>query len=187
MKCLLLLLFLPIFAKSQQQIEVCEDSQTIFLYSTISDQISTFNWYVDGDLQTSDSSSILIDWVGFTIGSHLLSVDALSNNCKSVTIQYGIKLIDCQKSYLYAPNAFSPNGDGLNDIWSPVGLNVIDVDYRIFNRWGDQIFTSNDIKIGWEGKFKGENCLIDLYVYVLTWVVFSGESKKEIGHISLVR
>ena len=66
------------------------------------------------------------------------------------------------------PGAFSPNGDGLNDVWHPVGLKYQKlVEYRIFNRWGQQVFYSNDINKGWDGTFNGVPQDIGVYYYVI--------------------
>ncbi len=54
------------------------------------------------------------------------------------------------------PSAFTPNGDGLNDVFRPVGLTYQHlVEFRIFNRWGQQIFYSNNIEHGWDGTYQG--------------------------------
>ncbi len=90
---------------------------------------------------------------------------------------------------VYVPNAFTPNGDGKNDIFyfSSVSVNE-DFELMIFNRWGELIFTSYDIDEGWNGQYNGKNAQIDTYVWkvryrrdhTLTW-------KEEIGKVSLVR
>jgi len=62
------------------------------------------------------------------------------------------------------PNAFSPNNDGLNDIFKPFHSNVSEYKMYIFNKFGEKVFESNDINIGWDGYFKGK-IIQDSYVY----------------------
>lgn len=69
---------------------------------------------------------------------------------------------------VYMPNAFTPDGDGLNDIFIPVGKGITEFTLQIFNRWGELIFESNDYKKGWDGTFKNEAVPIGAYIYKLT-------------------
>ena len=66
------------------------------------------------------------------------------------------------------PNAFSPNNDGLNDVFRPIGAKFQRlVDFRIYNRWGQQIFYSNSIDKGWDGTFNGVPQDVGEYYYVI--------------------
>jgi len=79
-----------------------------------------------------------------------------------------VVLRPCQ-SLLWVPNVFSPNGDGLNDEFQAKYDPSVSIDFNmlIFNKWGEQIFSTNDINQGWDGTFKGKPCPPDLY----TWVI----------------
>ncbi len=74
---------------------------------------------------------------------------------------------------LYFPNAFSPNGDGVNDEFFPIDFNVSEFHMHIYNRWGQLIFESNNLSERWNGTFKEQLCAIGVYVYSAT---YSGES-----------
>ncbi len=73
------------------------------------------------------------------------------------------------------PNAFSPNGDGLNDIFYAQGIFIqnltgkpaLDYMLRVYNRWGELLFETNDINKGWDGNYKGEAAEIGVYIYDL--------------------
>lgn len=70
---------------------------------------------------------------------------------------------------LYLPNAFTPNNDGLNDIFRPIFTGpATKFDFRIFNRWGQLIFQTNTPNEGWNGMFKGTAQPKDVYVYYIT-------------------
>ena len=93
-----------------------------------------------------------------------------------------------QNLYLYFPSAFSPNGDGVNDIFHPVFYNVSDYHLKIFNRWGELIFETNDPAAGWDGKYKGEDQEVGVYVYYADAKGFSdGVFKSLQGNITLLR
>ena len=64
------------------------------------------------------------------------------------------------------PNAFTPNDDGLNDFFKPFPSTVTDYKMNIFNKYGEKVFESFDISIGWDGYFKGK-IVQDVYVYVI--------------------
>jgi|AntAceMinimDraft_17_1070374.scaffolds.fasta_scaffold16744_1 gliding motility-associated-like protein len=89
----------------------------------------------------------------------------------------------------YAPNAFTPDGDGLNDCFCPegIGINNDFFEMYIYNRWGEIIYETKDIKKPWNGKVKG--CLAQEGVY--SWLIFvediNGNPYKFIGHVTLVR
>jgi len=69
----------------------------------------------------------------------------------------------------YVPNAFTPNEDNQNEFYMPLGFNVSPVEYefRIYDRWGKQLFFTTDFNVGWDGKFNGEYVKQDVYVYMV--------------------
>lgn len=71
---------------------------------------------------------------------------------------------------IWIPNAFTPNGDELNDIFTARTTLDIDISFQmiIFNKWGEQIYSTNDIKKGWDGTYRGQPCQSDLY----TWIIY---------------
>lgn len=88
---------------------------------------------------------------------------------------------------LFIPNSFTPNNDGLNDIFKPVIPFYKAATLEIYNRWGDLILSTNNIEQGWDGKFKGTLSTNDIYVYKLFVEYLDGETKKIQGHISLIK
>jgi len=88
---------------------------------------------------------------------------------------------------LAIPNAFSPNGDGLNDLFIIRTPYVDQFTLRIYNRWGQEVFTTNDINIGWDGTFAGKDQELGSYLFFLDAVGTEGEVIKRSGTITLVR
>lgn len=91
----------------------------------------------------------------------------LSNQCFSLKSKYRVDFKDCSLSW-YMPNSFSPNGDGLNDLFRPAGENIRDIQLRIYNRWGEKIYEGTGKNAGWDGRFKDQLCLPGLYIYTIS-------------------
>lgn len=86
------------------------------------------------------------------------------------------------------PTAFTPNGDGNNDIIYPDGWGIRKLLYfRIYNRWGQLLFESNDIKLGWNGVFNGVPQNMETYVYQVSVETFKDEVLSKSGTIKLIR
>lgn len=84
------------------------------------------------------------------------------------------------------PNAFSPNGDNNNDILFVLG-SIDKLDFNIYNRWGQQVFHSNDRAEGWDGTFMGQACNPGVFAYTVTGVMPDGKKINKKGNITLVR
>ena len=104
-----------------------------------------------------------------------------------ITTSDTIEITNCNP--INIPNAFTPNGDGKNDVFKIISLNeIIDFKLIIYNRWGDLIFESTDINKGWDGAFKGEIVPYGVYVYLLTGIIKdTGEQIKRTGNVTVVR
>jgi gliding motility-associated-like protein len=89
----------------------------------------------------------------------------------------------------FVGNAFTPDGDGINDIFIPVLQGVIPDNYtfEIFNRWGERVFITHDIKQGWDGTFNGKPAVIDSYVYLLRGYYVGNVDFSEKGNVTLLR
>lgn len=88
---------------------------------------------------------------------------------------------------LFIPDAFSPNGDGLNDIFKPSSIGIKEYNFEIFNRWGEMIYKSSGPDDGWDGSFKGNRSPQGAYVYLLNVVDIKGMSHRFNGKIVLIR
>jgi len=87
----------------------------------------------------------------------------------------------------WIPNTFTPDDNGLNDVFMPVAIGVTDFKFYIFDRWGQKIFTSTDTSKGWDGKFNGKLCKQDIYAWKITYT--NDVTKKpeiQSGHITLL-
>lgn len=97
------------------------------------------------------------------------------------------------KGIFYIPNAFTPeNQDGINDVFMPVANEQVEgFDFKIFNRWGTLLYSTNKQGEGWDGKINGNSAQVDVYSYTLTYYYnseFEGTvQKKRVGHFNLLR
>ena len=85
------------------------------------------------------------------------------------------------------PTAFSPNGDGNDDILNVYGIaNATSYDFEVFNRWGQQLFTSKDKTQGWDGNFNGTPAAVGVYAYRYN-IVINGKTYNKKGSFTLLR
>ncbi|MEI7725684.1 MAG: gliding motility-associated C-terminal domain-containing protein [Bacteroidota bacterium] len=109
----------------------------------------------------------------------------LANGCDSV-VTTNLQVEECPLLMWY-PNAFTPNGDGLNDVFRPVGVNITKYKLLIFDRWGALIFEASDINTGWDGYIKGQPAGPGVYTYHTTYesLQFPGEMHRDTGTFML--
>jgi gliding motility-associated-like protein len=88
---------------------------------------------------------------------------------------------------LFHPTAFTPNGDNLNDIFSVFGQYVVDFEMKIFNRWGELLFTTNDLEQGWDGTFRGNHMPEGTYTFIAHIKDRAGRTFKRAGPVLLLR
>lgn len=101
-----------------------------------------------------------------------------------------LKTIEVKPEFtFYIPNTFTPNGDHLNDFFTGKGLEIIEFEMNIYDRWGNKIFQTNDLMNGWDGKANGgsEIAQQDVYVYMVKLRDFEGTEHTYNGHVTLVK
>ena len=92
----------------------------------------------------------------------------------------------------FAPNIFTPNGDGQNDLFKPLGLesNMVSFEMNIFDRWGGVLFKSTDPSIGWDGtptKNISAHAADGVFLYFIKFTTTDGQQKLLKGSITLIR
>jgi gliding motility-associated-like protein len=111
---------------------------------------------------------------------------AIENNLGCVdTIRFSL-FIDEQTS-VYVPNAFSPDGDGVNEEFYPVSSGISEYTIEIFNRWGNLIYKSDAPNKPWNGKYNNQLCKQDVYIYSISYIEKCGLTKKIKGHVTIIR
>lgn len=99
-----------------------------------------------------------------------------------------INILVVKEPSVLMPNAFSPNGDGLNDVFRPKVIGYPFINYlRIYNRWGQEVFVTYNHNIGWNGTFKGKPAETGVYYYIVSVRSLTGEEKIQKGDLTLLR
>ncbi|MEP7169311.1 MAG: gliding motility-associated C-terminal domain-containing protein [Bacteroidota bacterium] len=89
--------------------------------------------------------------------------------------------------FIYVPNSFTPNGDGLNDTFGISGEAIQKFSMRIFNRWGEMIFETSNTNDQWNGTFKGQKVPMGSYVYKIFASGLTGKRVQKEGTVSLIQ
>jgi gliding motility-associated-like protein len=123
----------------------------------------------------SDTGIFYITLVAFT-----------PNNCVDTTVQ-GIRVVPVIS--VYVPNTFTPNGDGENDIFNLKAYGIVDEAFElfIFDRWGTQLYYTNEKSKGWDGSYKNKISQQDTYIYKMICKDVFGEMHEYKGHVNILK
>ena len=88
---------------------------------------------------------------------------------------------------LYVPNAFTPNGDGQNDVFEVYGVGISQVDLTVYNRWGQEIFKASSNRPQWDGMYKGKMQPPGTYSYLVEVWFLGDHVVKQKGSVALIR
>lgn len=119
---------------------------------------------------------VLLIFVGMSINASAQSTDPTAKRYRVTAFKASNTSITSlsniaeatPKSTMYIPSAFTPNGDGINDRFGVKALNLTQFNLKIFNRWGELIFETNDISELWDGTYNGQAITsTDVFVYTV--------------------
>ncbi len=104
----------------------------------------------------------------------------------TVTVEVSERI--CDEPYIFIPNAFTPNNDTKNDVLY-VRSEILQstIVFKIFNKWGELVFESNNIEKGWDGTYLGKECMPGVYDYYIEGVCFENEKFFKKGNVTLIR
>ena len=94
---------------------------------------------------------------------------------------------ECNEGVVYLPTGFTPNGDGTNDVLYIRSNFITEVYLTIYDRWGEKLFETSDIKNGWDGVYKGKQLDQGVYGYYMTFKCNNGQESFKKGNITLMR
>lgn len=113
-------------------------------------------------------------------------IKQLSGSCSSAPVAVSIKVVD--KSFFTIPTAFTPNGDGRNDLLRVRVTGQIELKYfKVFNKWGELVFETNNYSDGWDGKHKGEMQNTGSYIWFAEGRDIQGNTVADKGMFTLIR
>ena len=163
----------PVFTLGKDT-TICE-GMTIQLQPTIQNPAGVSYVWNNG----VTSSSISITQIGIY---SLTATNYCGSKSDDILISKGI----CK---IYVPSAFTPNNDGLNDVFrATYGENITDFRLQVYNRWGQKIFESTDIRNGWDGTMKNLQQPIGTYVWMLRYKTVTDSIEQMMkGTVMLIR
>lgn len=148
----------------------------------------TIRWYIDGQLQ-GDTLPRLDTML---LESAIIQAEIFDQN--DCTTEDALRITVNKEDPIFVPNAFSPNGDGLNEKLIVFGNASVEsiLEMRVFNRWGSLVyeaseFQPNDVSMGWDGFFRGKSAEPGVYVYSLSVKFIDGRTRVFGGDVALMR
>jgi len=99
-----------------------------------------------------------------------------------------IKVLVVNQASFFVPNAFSPNGDGLNDIFRPTAVGYKELKYfKVFNRWGEEVYFGQTLETGWNGTYNHKQADIGVYFWEIVFIDRFGKEGSLKGDVTLIR
>lgn len=150
----------------------------------------TYTWIVDGvpvsDVETFGNYELMVFWPDSTMTHYIEVYGTDSAGCRGEWSYLTIQTKACHR--LWVPNSFTPNGDGFNDAIKVVGLSVYNLDFKIYDRFGGQVYSIGFLNGVWNGNDgSGYFCENGVYNWIATYDDDSGFGHIQKGHIVLIR
>ena len=165
---------------------------TVQFQDTSSQDVVLFDWtFYDSTntiIGTDYEQNPIYNFSGLVEQQYYIQLYVENQNGCSDTV-YGSQIVQGEYA-LFLPNSFTPNGDGLNDSFYPVGdkISVENYSFKIFNRWGEMVFNTTEFGASWDGTYKGKEAISDAYIWKIDLVDASnGEQKNFDGYVLLTR
>ena len=173
----------PPITFASEYIDLCLESGEAY-YLTPDSLNYTYSWFIENAKQPESSNQLFTQWPD-TSRVYLIKVIGYDEiGCESEPSLISIKVESCQR--FFAPNSFTPNGDGTNDIFELRGMSVYQPILKIFDRWGNVVHWSNNL--WWTGDCgTGYYCNTDVYNWVIEYRDKNGFNKEERGFVTLIR
>jgi gliding motility-associated-like protein len=134
-----------------------------------------------------DNPSVGNPWVTFPdTGRYTYVVDiSTETGCQALDT---INIWVVKSGSFFLPTAFSPNGDGLNDVFKPILVGYPNMEYlRVYNRWGQQVFITSNVFNGWDGTVKGKPAGVGTYFWEVSVINIDGKREYKKGDVTLIR
>lgn len=164
-------------------IKPIEGNEVSFTDASFNANINQWYWFFNSQNINSTLQNPYYTYV--EAGSYPITLIVKSDKGCTDTIT---KSIIVGEDYgIYVPNTFTPNGDGFNDIFSAKGFGIVKFEMYVFDRWGERLFSTNDIHNGWDGTIKGKLCKEDVYVWKINLTNVFGKSHELTGHVTLMK
>jgi gliding motility-associated-like protein len=172
---------LPVLTTQASVLVLPGSSTQLFANSNVSDV--SYLWTPATGLSCSDCAN---PFANPTEPTNYVVTIIDSNGCKRSS-EVELNFL-CTEDGIYVPNAFTPNSDDKNDIFKIRGYGVREISvFRVFNRWGELVFETNDINQGWDGTFNGEPMFPAVFVYYVEGICTNNQVIVKQGNVTLIR
>lgn len=155
------------------------------LNAIFDNSIESFVWDTDPDLSDINSLNPRV----YPLVTRTFFVNATdTNGCvlkRDVTVV--VLRTPCSDKGVFIPNAFTPNGDGQNDVWYVRGYDIQKVRIAVYDRWGQKVFESTDLNSGWDGTFNGKPLDPAVFGYYVEGYCVNSEKFLVKGNVTLLR
>ena len=159
--------------------------QTTHLYATDLGVPFQYQWIPPAGVEAPTASSSVARPMSTT---HYVIVVTDEFGCtRTDTVLVYVRDVICEEPYVFVPNAFTPNGDGKNDVLYVRGEIIESVVFKIYDRWGEKVFETTDLSKGWDGTFRGQPCEPGVYDYYMQVTCLGLKRYFKKGNVTLLR
>jgi len=174
-------------AVQQMPVVVLKDTTLIigesFTLNIADKGIKTYKWTPDFGLSCSDCSELMVS--PLESASYTVTVTDTSD-CFEVLYDMSVEVL--HKFSIALPSAFTPNGDGLNDYIHVKGWGIKSlIEFSIYNRFGEKVYSSSELSEGWDGTFNGELQPIETYSYMVKAMTYLDEVIEQHGYLKILK
>jgi gliding motility-associated-like protein len=120
------------------------------------------------------------------LGTYVITATFSNGVCYSEN-KLVLNVIECKETFLWVPSAFTPDGDGDNDLFGAYGINIKEFKIVIWDKWGQMLFFSHDLNKRWNGKFYDRLCQDDVYTYRISYRDINNKYHEKIGRVTLFK
>ncbi|PCH96868.1 MAG: hypothetical protein COB85_03130 [Bacteroidetes bacterium] len=162
-----------------------------FVYTSIG--ASTYEWDMGNGDSIFTSMDTIFTYVYAEEDTATYIVQQIAINSYGCRDTFSLEVIIREDYIIFFPNAFTPNGDGINDFFIPKGIglvsNIKSYKLSIFDRWGDKVFETEDVLEGWNGKANNGKKVAqaDVYIWLVDMDLYDLGKHKAIGHLTMFR
>lgn len=173
-------------------------SQEVFVLDSIATELGRDTFLCPGEELRLDASAGTLAEYKWSDGSANATLRvrepgvysvSVSNLCEVVEDQVTVQ--PCEACPVYVPNVFSPNGDGINDVFLPYSACALTgFTFLIFDRWGSQVYATTDPAKGWNGLWGSQNIPTGTYIWKMTYTVLENNRPRQVerhGDVALMR
>lgn len=155
------------------------------LYATNYSGNYTYQWTPSHQMDNPNSptTSVIPD----TTLTYTVTVTDTFGCSRSDTVTVKVQPVVCGLPFVFIPNSFTPNGDGLNDVLYVRSDILEECHFIVYDRWGEKVFETYDNTIGWDGTYKQKECQRGTYDYYFKGICKDGDELELKGNVTLLR